>query len=796
MGVIDRVRAIRWLRPAVVICAMGLVALIAAQMVAAVSAHGDQLDVLARKAEIIGAAVAAVGAVASVAAFALSRLSANVAPVSSADLLRRRVADYEQKVLIALLSGLTPADLAYTAAGAGVRRAPDRVTHGGIFTLWGRYSGELVRYRKAGSVGPRDGDLKGIGAYYQELWAHGVTRLLILGQPGSGKTVLAIELILQLLQKDPESTASTKIGGKIPVRFSVADWTSGTDVRGWLAGRLNSDYGIPLEAAKALVAERMLLPVLDGLDEMDPEPVGNVSVHGRSTLRAAAFLAALNTYPELGRPAPVVVTCRQDTYEQLREAGSTLSAHQEITILDLDTTQIRGYLHARYPDMADPRRRGWDQVLDRLSKPDGEAARRVLATPWRLLLAITASDAGRVPVQLLAAGVGENPGSAAERIDLELLASYIPAATRLTVRRSRSGISSRTYDPGKVTSWMHHLTRHLQWQAQQLTVLDKPPLGMSGIDLVPHLLWPIGGSRLVRALHTALAVLLAAALCTSIALTLRPASALSHEAYEVLRGDFSGPGIDILFLVLYPAIIYLFVEPIRFAGAGSSSAPIRVPFSLRLRAGLLVGLAAGLVAGLVFGLVVWLTVGLAVGLAAGLAVGLAVGAVAGLTAFGLVGGWRAEGWRPDADLAGPYDALRWDRLYGLGVGLAVGLAAGLTAGLTIGLPKGLPRGLATGLALWLTVAIAAGHFTASTWVRYRIGAGCAAIRGRLPTRLKSFMMWACDSGLLRIAGTAYQFRHRQLQVWLTEDVGANSAIPDQLWPTQQAAEGGTQPDVK
>jgi hypothetical protein len=50
------------------------------------------------------------------------------------------------------------------------------------------------------------------------------------------------------------------------------------------------------------------------------------------------------------------------------------------------------------------------------------------------------------------------------RIDHELLAAYIPAATRLNVRRTRPKIRPRRYDPDKVSRWMQHLAGHLEWQ--------------------------------------------------------------------------------------------------------------------------------------------------------------------------------------------------------------------------------------------------------------------------------------------------------------------------------------------
>jgi hypothetical protein len=39
-------------------------------------------------------------------------------------------------------------------------------------------------------------------------------------------------------------------------------------------------------------------------------------------------------------------------------------------------------------------------------------------------------------------------------------------------------------------------------------------------------------------------------------------------------------------------------------------------------------------------------------------------------------------------------------------------------------------------------------------------------RGKIPLRLACFLNWACAVGLMRYSGPAYQFRHRELQLWL------------------------------
>ncbi|ROP34847.1 hypothetical protein [Saccharothrix texasensis] len=94
-------------------------------------------------------------------------------------------------------------------------------------------------------------------------------RLVVLGRPGSGKTVLTLRLVLGLLDtradRDP-----------VPVVFSLGSWDpTGIEFEDWLIDRLVRDYA-GLDAtgpdgkslAAALVEAGRVPPVLDGFDEI------------------------------------------------------------------------------------------------------------------------------------------------------------------------------------------------------------------------------------------------------------------------------------------------------------------------------------------------------------------------------------------------------------------------------------------------------------------------------------------------------------------------------------------------
>ena len=55
----------------------------------------------------------------------------------------------------------------------------------------------------------------------------------------------------------------------------------------------------------------------------------------------------------------------------------------------------------------------------------------------------------------------------------------------------------------------------------------------------------------------------------------------------------------------------------------------------------------------------------------------------------------------------------------------------------------------------------------SPWPRYGLACLVLAVRRDARLRLARFLDWAYAAGLMRVSGTAVQFRHRELQAWLS-----------------------------
>lgn len=91
--------------------------------------------------------------------------------------------------------------------------------------------------------------------------------LLILGEPGSGKTTMLLELADELLNR-----AEADLTHPTPVVFNLSSWAEKRQpLAEWLVEELRIKYYIPKMLAQQWIEDYELLPLLDGLDEVKQE---------------------------------------------------------------------------------------------------------------------------------------------------------------------------------------------------------------------------------------------------------------------------------------------------------------------------------------------------------------------------------------------------------------------------------------------------------------------------------------------------------------------------------------------
>ncbi|ACK66704.1 putative signal transduction protein with Nacht domain [Rippkaea orientalis PCC 8801] len=147
--------------------------------------------------------------------------------------------------------------------------------------------------------------------------------LLILGEPGSGKTTTLLQLTRHLINR-----ANEGIDDRIPVVLNLSNWSvEKRNFTDWLVEELNSKYQVPKKVGKTWVQQQQLLLLLDGLDE--------VTVKHREKC-----LQTINQFHQ--NYSPEIVVCSR--FKEYKELSSRLNFQKAIYLKPLQLTQVLDYL--------------------------------------------------------------------------------------------------------------------------------------------------------------------------------------------------------------------------------------------------------------------------------------------------------------------------------------------------------------------------------------------------------------------------------------------------------------------
>jgi transcriptional regulator with XRE-family HTH domain len=124
--------------------------------------------------------------------------------------------------------------------------------------------------------------------------------LLILGEPGSGKTMMLIEITRHLLER-----ALNDEQHPLPAIFNLSSWSSTRQtLEAWLVDELYVKYQVPTPIGQMWMACDAILPLLDGLDE--------VNIASRTSCGEA-----ISAFRSMHGLVPMVVCCRKQEYSTM-----------------------------------------------------------------------------------------------------------------------------------------------------------------------------------------------------------------------------------------------------------------------------------------------------------------------------------------------------------------------------------------------------------------------------------------------------------------------------------------------
>ncbi|MEV0235606.1 NACHT domain-containing protein [Nonomuraea sp. NPDC050786] len=538
-------------------------------------------------------------------------------------------------------------------------------------------------------------------------------RLVILGAPGTGKTTLAVQLVLELLRtREPEEP--------IPVLLSAARWDDRVHRRlqDWLAASLAMDYpalraeGLGVDMPETLVSRGEVLPVIDGLDELPDTARANM-------------LTALNR--SMYETDQLILTCRTDQFaESVEEIGDVLTAAAVIEPQPMSPAAAADYLEACLPPVP---HRAWPHVLEELRKDTAPALSEVTSTSLGLWLVRATYIGPRLdPSPLLELG----RDSAAELHD-HLCDQLIPA---LVSTRTPADGPPQPFRPQH--AWTaEQVDRWLTYLSRQLARNEEDPRDVAWWHLARY-----ASSRTVR---------IAAAVAIG---------AVVWLAFGLLTGEPFLGGMIGLFCALVAEILI---------GSWFSESPGHADFHVRGRlAELLPVLRDGVIVGALGAIIGWLMPYASghpdLALTSSVQIGL-------LSFVGYVSLLSLIRWveSPTADLTARSPRSTWQADRNLtSIRILGGLVVGLvTAGVL--LYSGIPwdMSILVGLALGLLFGLMLGRHHA--WLAYTLTIPRLATRGRLPLRAMDFLDDAHRLGLLRTEGPYYQFRHIELQQHLARE---------------------------
>lgn len=300
-------------------------------------------------------------------------------------------------------------------------------------------------------------------------------RLLLLGDPGSGKTTALLQLAKHLITE-----AECSVDAPLPFvlnlskfrfsraadssRFAKLGRRSRTNTREqperrgdaaietWLVSQMAEFPGLSFSLAQEWLRDGRVVVLMDGLDEFDDS---------RRLDLASSLNAFLRDYPDLA----VVVCSRTNEYEAVKSYEETrLNLRGCVQLLPLEEGQIATYLKSARADV----------LLTAL--PDDSALRELAKTPLTLSMLVLAYG-GLASAELpLSQSLTERRHHLFESYVARMLQRHARRELNVPFDDSRVNdvrVSQYRYDPGRVDRWLGWLALVLSARMRTTFALNR-----------------------------------------------------------------------------------------------------------------------------------------------------------------------------------------------------------------------------------------------------------------------------------------------------------------------------------
>ncbi|HYR10004.1 MAG TPA: NACHT domain-containing protein [Longimicrobium sp.] len=262
--------------------------------------------------------------------------------------------------------------------------------------------------------------------------------LLVLGEPGSGKTISLLEVA-----RDLNARFHADLTQPVAVVFNLAGWEAKRmPLARWMLGELSTRYFIPRKVASRWFRSARLVPLLDGLDE-----VGEAD--------RAACVEAVRTFLVSQSVSGLAVTCRTAEYAAL---ATRLPLAAAVRLEPLTDPQVAAFLDAS--------RRSAHPVRA-LLREHGEL-REVARTPLMLsvMLSVYGEECAGTP-----AGAAAQVPDGEEPTAGDWSAFLFDAYVERMVARKRA--ASAAYPPARLRYWLAWLAAGLERRGQPHFYLEQ-----------------------------------------------------------------------------------------------------------------------------------------------------------------------------------------------------------------------------------------------------------------------------------------------------------------------------------